>query len=124
MRDSNEKHEIASMIASARARIKRAATYDAEERTELTCEDAHQAAEHALKALIATHGGEYKSIHNIEHLLETLEELGETIPEEVMPATELTDYSGGRRHDFITGVTGSPALESVSDALKAARDTL
>lgn len=71
---------IRNLIQSAEARLERAETYDTKTRPELTCEDAQQAAELALKALIKARRGVYKRTHEIEHLLETLEELGEIVP--------------------------------------------
>ena len=47
---------IRNLLQSAEARLERAATYDAKTRSELTCEDAQQTAELALKALIKAHG--------------------------------------------------------------------
>ena len=89
----------------------------------MTCEDAQQAAELALKALIKAHRGVYKRTHEIEHLLETLEELGETIPPAVEPAKDLTDYGGAERYEFITGHAEAPAIETVADAVRAAHET-
>ena len=90
----------------------------------MTCEDAQQTAELALKALIKANGGVYKRTHEIEHLLEALEDLGETIPPAVEAARELTDYGGAERYEFITGDAEAPAIETVADAVGAARGTL
>ena len=115
---------IRNLIQSAEARLKRAETYDATTRPELTCEDAQQqTAELALKALIKAHGGVYKRTHEIEHLLETLEDLGETILAAIEPAKELTDYGGAERYEFITGDADALPNETVTDAVKAARET-
>lgn len=114
---------IRNLLQSAAARLERAETYNAKTRSELTCEDAQQTAEFALKALIKAHGGVYKRTHEIEHLLETLEHLGETIPAAVEPARELTDYSGAERYDFVTGDLEAPASETVAEAVRAARET-
>ena len=117
-------HAIRNLIDSARARLQRAETYDARARPELTCEDAQQTTELALKAVIKAWGGVYKRTHEIEHLLETLENLGETIPAAVALAKELTDYGGAERYEFITGDSEAPAGEIVTDAVKVARETL
>ena len=61
---------IRNLLQSAAARLERAETYNAKTRSELTCEDAQQTAEFALKALIKVHGSIYKRTHEIEHLLE------------------------------------------------------
>ncbi|MCY4028845.1 MAG: HEPN domain-containing protein [Acidobacteria bacterium] len=114
---------IRNLIQSAEARLERAETYDTKTRPELTCEDAQQAAELALKALIKARRGVYKRTHEIEHLLETLEELGEIVPAAVESAKELTDYGGAERYEFITGNAEAPALETVADAVRAARET-
>ena len=117
-------HTIRNLIDSAKARLQRAETYDARTRPELTCEDAQQTAELALKAVIKARGGVYKRTHEIEHLLETLENLGETIPAAVEPAKQLTDYGGAERYEFIAGDSEIPGIETVTDAVKAARETL
>ena len=74
--------------------------------------------------MIKAWGGVYKRTHEIEHLLETLENLGETIPAAVELAKELTDYGGAERYEFITGDSEAPAGEIVTDAVKVARETL
>ena len=60
----------------------------------------------------------------VEHLLEALEDLGETIPPTVEAARELTDYGGAERYEFITGDAEAPAIETVADAVRAACGTL
>lgn len=120
----SDDHTIRNLLRSARARLERAETYDARTRPELTCEDAQQTSELALKALIKAHGSVYKRTHEIEHLLETLESLGETIPAAVEPARELTDYGGAERYEFITGDSEAPGIEAVTKALRVAGETL
>ena len=119
----HDDHTIRNLIQSAAARLERAETYDPKTRPELTCEDAQQAADLALKALIKAHGGVYKRTHEIEHLLETLEELGEIVPAAVEPAKEQTDYGGAERYEFVTGSAETPAIETVAEAVGAARET-
>ncbi|MCY4660976.1 MAG: HEPN domain-containing protein [Acidobacteria bacterium] len=115
---------IRNLVQSAEARLERAETYVSKTRPELTCEDAQQTAELALKALIKANGGVYKRTHEIEHLLEALEDLGETVLPAVEAARELTDYGGAERYEFITGAAEAPAIESIADAVRAARETL
>ena len=112
---------IRNLVQSAEARLERAETYVSKTRPELTCEDAQQTAELALKALIKANGGVYKRTHEIEHLLEALEDLGETIPPAVEAARELTDYGGAERYEFITGDAEAPAIETVADAVGGRR---
>ena len=47
-----------------------------------------------------------------------------TIPPAVDAARELTDYGGAERYEFITGDAEAPAIETVADAVRAARETL
>lgn len=64
-------------IQSAGDRLERAETHDPGEDTTLSCEDAQQVAELALKGLIVTHGQEPKRTHDLGHLLRQIEQLGE-----------------------------------------------
>ncbi len=47
-----------------------------------------------------------------------------TIPPAVDRTRELTDYGGAERYEFITGDAEAPAIETVADAVRAARETL
>ena len=57
------------------------------------CFEAQQAAEKAIKAVMIERGVEYPYVHDLTRLLSMLEEAGETVPETVLQAGELTQYA-------------------------------
>ena len=65
MRSPERANTVRHWIQSAGDRLKRAETYDPGDDTTLNCEDAQQAAELALKGLIAIHGHEPKRTHDL-----------------------------------------------------------
>ena len=111
-------------LQSARDRLERAERYDCRKNPALGCEDAQQAVEMALKALITARGSAFKRTHEIEHLFQHLEMLGETAPNGVRDAEELSDFGGAERYGFITGTRSVPTIESYERATVAARQTL
>ena len=115
---------IRHWIQSARDRLERAETYDPGEDTTLSCEDAQQAAELALKGLIVTHGQEPKRTHDLGHLLRQIEQLGEEIPDAVRRCEELSRFAGGERYEFITGEEQPPSRDERKEATRSARATL
>ncbi len=57
------------------------------------CFEAQQAAEKAVKAMLISLDVEYPYVHDLAHLLSMLEDAGESIPDEVRKAEELTPYA-------------------------------
>jgi len=62
------------------------------------CFDCQQAVEKSLKALLVAKDRESPHTHIIAHLLETLEQGGMEIPEEVKTAADLTEYAVHTRY--------------------------
>ena len=57
------------------------------------CFEAQQAAEKAIKAVLMRLGIEYPYVHDLARLLSLLEEAGETVPDIVRKAAELTPFA-------------------------------
>ena len=57
------------------------------------CFEAQQAAEKAIKAMMIRRNIEFPYVHDLARLLSLLEEAGETLPETVRKAEELTPYA-------------------------------
>jgi HEPN domain-containing protein len=62
------------------------------------CFDCQQAAEKSLKALLVATDKESPHTHIIAHLLETLEQGGLEIPEDVKSSSDLTEYAVHTRY--------------------------
>jgi HEPN domain-containing protein len=62
------------------------------------CFDCQQAAEKSLKAMLVAYDKESPHTHIIAHLLETLEQSGLEIPEDVKSSSDLTEYAVHTRY--------------------------
>ena len=87
-------------LREAEKRLEHARGYVPDNDTRILCEQAHYAAEFAIKAVIIAHGRNFATTHDIEGLLETARDAGETIPSEVEKATGLSTYAGAGRYEF------------------------
>jgi len=81
------------------------------------CFDAQQAAEKAIKAMLMKKGIVFPYVHDLARLLTLLEEAGETIPESVRQAEDLTRYAVVTRYPGLTEpVTEAHYQEAVASA--------
>ena len=88
------------------------------------CEQAHYAAEFAVKGVVIAHGTDFDTTHDIGALLDTSRAAGENIPHEVEESAALSTYAGSGRYDFDNrpgtrrrerrGTPGSAGAESQS----------
>jgi HEPN domain-containing protein len=62
------------------------------------CFDCQQAVEKSLKALLVANDKESPHTHLIAHLLETLEQTGLKIPDNIKAASDLTEYAVHTRY--------------------------
>ena len=72
------------------------------------CFEAQQAAEKAIKAVMIARKIEFPYVHDLARLLSLLDAVGESIPETVRRAEELTLYATEGRYPGLT----NPAVES------------
>ena len=87
-------------LREAEKRLEHARRYVPDSDTRILCEQAHYAAEFAIKAVIIAHGRNFTTTHDIDELLETARDAGETIPTEVEEAAGLSTYAGAGRYEF------------------------
>jgi HEPN domain-containing protein len=65
------------------------------------CFDAQQAAEKAIKAVLIARGVDFPLIHDLSRLLTLLEQSGETIPQDIADATDLTKFAVAMRYPSV-----------------------
>jgi HEPN domain-containing protein len=101
----------------ARSNLSRAKSKIPETYLEDLCFDAQQAAEKAIKAMLIKKGIAFPYVHDLARLLTLLEEAGETIPESVRQAEDLTRYAVVTRYPGLTEpVTEAHYQEAVASA--------
>jgi len=87
-------------LREANERLEHARGYVAGKSARILCEQAHYAAEFSIKVVIIAHGHSFATSHNIQELLETARDAGETIPATLESAKALSTYAGSGRYDF------------------------
>ena len=107
-------------LEEARERLDHARRYKDGSRR-ILCEQAHYAAEYAIKSVIIAHGYRFPTVHDIGLLLNTAEEAGEAIPAEVEIARSLGTYAGEGRYAFdrdpeVSAVSGEEYHQAVDQA--------
>jgi HEPN domain-containing protein len=81
------------------------------------CYQAQQSVEKALKAIYLAKSARFPRSHNLDHLLQGLEELGIEIPESVDLASRLTRYAVETRYPgFFDAVTSQEYQEALGMA--------
>jgi HEPN domain-containing protein len=101
----------------ARSNLSRAKSKIPEAYLEDLCFDAQQAAEKAIKAMLMKKGIAFPYVHDLARLLTLLEDAGETIPESVRQAEDLTRYAVVTRYPGLTEpVTEAHYQEAVASA--------
>ena len=68
-------------LREAEKRLEHARRYVPDSDTRILCEQAHYATEFAIKAVLIAHGRNFATTHDIDELLETARDAGETIPD-------------------------------------------
>jgi HEPN domain-containing protein len=110
-----------SNLARAKARIPEAYLED-------LCFDAQQAAEKAVKAFLIQRGIAFPYVHDLAYLLTLLEEAGETVPDSVRKAEDLTRYAVVTRYpglaEPVTGAHYQEAIESAEAVVHWAEDKI
>lgn len=101
----------------ARINLVRARTLIPNTYLEDACFDAQQAAEKAIKSVMILRGIDFPYIHQIDRLLDILEESGEPIPNAVRRAADLTQYAAATRYPgFEEPVTEHHHSEAIKHA--------
>ena len=66
----------------------------------MACENAHDAIEVSLNAVIVARGEKYRSSHDLSQLADVAAHAGEPIPAELNGIRELRPYTGGGRYSY------------------------
>ena len=106
----------------ARSSLARARTRTTGAYFEDMCFDAQQAAEKAVKAVMIRRRIEFPYVHDLRRLLSMLDRAGETIPETVRRAVDLTDFATITRYPGMgQPVTEQQYLEAIEIAATVVR---
>lgn len=109
-------------LKQAHRRLRDAAQRGPDRDRRVQCEQAHYAAEFAVKGLIIAHGADFETTHDINALLDRARDVGENIPADVEEAAALSGYAGSRRYAFDTNMEEVEVTEEdLQRALKQAR---
>ena len=101
----------------ARSNLAHARNHTPDVEFEDLCFDAQQAAEKAIKAVMIARNIEFPYVHDLDRLLDVLEETGETIPEGIRAVRTLTRYASITRYPNM----GSPvSLQQYTEAVALA----
>ena len=83
------------------------------------CFDAHQACEKAIKADLIAHRLDFPYTHNLSYLLTTLESHGESLPDVVREAEELTHYATHTRYPALEEPVSESEYQEAAAAAEA-----
>ena len=85
---AQRRRELARLwLSKAQQRLTDARTATAERDNQILCEQAHYAAEMAIKSVIIARGHKFPNVHEVQELLDTAENAGESIPAELIAAS-------------------------------------
>ena len=104
-------------LRRAHSSLQHARALDPQVFFEELCFDAHQAAEKALKAVMLQRGVPFPYIHDLDRLVQLLENAGHAVPEDVRLAGDLTRYAVRARYPGLSGEVGETEYQ---DALSLA----
>ena len=109
-------------LDQAHRRLRDAAQRGRDRDRRVQCEQAHYAAEFAVKGVIIAHGADFETTHDIDALLDRARDAGESIPVGVDEAAALSRYAGSGRYEFDTDAEGVEVTEEeLERALKRCR---
>lgn len=91
-------HDPREWLNRARSNLSRARIVTGEAYLEDGCFDAQQAAEKAIKAIMVKRKIAFPYIHDIARLLRLLESDGQSVPQSLEAAAELTRYASATRY--------------------------
>ena len=102
MNGDRRRAEVELLLEEAAYRLRGALKETPEdgEDARIACENAHDAIEVSLNAVIVSSGERYRASHDLSQLVEVAEDAGETIPAELNPILELRAYTGGGRYSY------------------------
>ncbi len=109
-------------LDQAHRRLRDAAQRGPDRDRRVQCEQAHYAAEFAVKGVVIARGTDFDTTHDIGALLDTARAAGESIPHEVEESAALSTYAGSGRYDFDTDPEHADVSEEeLQEALEQSR---
>ena len=109
-------------LDQAHRRLRDAAQRGPDRDRRVQCEQAHYAAEFAVKGVVIAHGADFDTTHDIGALLDTARAAGESIPHDVEASAALSTFAGSGRYDFDTDPEHADVSEEeLQEALEQSR---
>lgn len=122
MTAQREREAARYWLNQAHRRLRDAAQRGPDRDRRVQCEQAHYAAEFAVKGVIIAHGADVETTHDINALLDRARDIGANIPADVGQAAALSRYAGSGRYEFDTNPEGADVTEEdLERALKQGR---
>lgn len=90
----------------------------------LRAEDAQQAAELALKAVIVASDRHPRRTHDINALIAQIQEIEKDVPDTVRAASQLSRFGGTESYELIGGDEPQPSDDETRQAVQTARATV
>lgn len=117
--------DVGLLLDEAAYRLRYAGKYDPLDDPRGLCENAHDAIEFSLNAVIVATGRPYRRTHDLVHLVDTAVMAGRALPPTLAAAKALPRYTGGGRYEFRTTATREPVSKAGYDhAVALAEATL
>ena len=125
MTSTADADDVGLLLDEAAYRLRCANKYDPHDDPRVLCENAHDAIEFSLNAVIVAIGGPYRRTHDLAHLADTLAMAGRALPPTLAAVKALPRYTGGGRYEFRTTGTREPVSRAEYDhAVELAEGTL
>ena len=117
--------DVGLLLDEAAYRLRCARKYDPLDDPRVLCENAHDAIEFSLNAVIIATGMPYRRTHDLAHLADTAASAGHTLPPALAVVRALPRYTGGGRYEFRTTGAREPVSKAEYDhAVELAEDIL
>lgn len=125
MTSTGDADDVGLLLDEAAYRLRSANKYDPLDDPRVLCENAHDAIEFSLNAVIVAMGGPYRRTHDLAHLADTAARAGHALPPALAAVRALPRYTGGGRYEFRTTGTREPVSKAEYDhAIELAEGTL
>lgn len=103
MSEKKQQDEVELLLNEAAYRLQGAVEHaptDDDDDARIACENAHDAIEVSLNAVIVARGEKYRASHDLSQLAEIAKQAGEAIPAELEGIRSLRPYTGGGRYSY------------------------
>lgn len=119
MNASEQQDEVELLLKEAEYRLRGAITNAPRDGDDarIACENAHDAIEVSLNAVIVARGEKYRASHDLSQLADIAGRAGEAIPAELIRIRSLRPYTGGGRYSYRRAGQIEPATKSDYDQI-------